>query len=211
MKHLKIIFIAFLIGITIFTVYMYIASLQEKYDMLTTLEKIKVEVVSLKNENQNLLVSLGNEKTLNNSLTAENAGLKEELLAGEEKLNKLGEEFQSALKNIEELNNEVVALKAENVSLANQKEIMTLQVAQVAQEKKDLEEKMDSVVELKKMIRNLKKHVRKTTKEVKTLVKIEKVKAAQLREMLGNNGYIIRDGKPTFSPRIKIQVEPISQ
>ncbi len=211
MKHLKVIFVAFLIGITIFTVYMYIASLQEKYDMVATLEKMKAEVVSLKDENQTLLVSLGSEKALNNSLTAENAGLKEGLKASEEKLAKLGEEFQAALKDIEDLNNEVVALKAENVSLASQKETLTLQVAQAAQEKKDLEEKMSSVVELKQMIRDLKKHVRKTNKEVKTLVKIEKVKAAQLREMIGNGGYIIRDGKPTFYPRIKIQVEPISQ
>jgi chromosome segregation ATPase len=211
MKHLKVIFVAFLIGITIFTVYMYIASLQEKYGMVAALEKMKAEVVSLKDENQTLLVSLGSEKALNNSLTAENAGLKENLKASEEKLAKLGEEFQAALKDIEDLNNEVVALKAENVSLANQKETLTLQVAQTAQEKKDLEEKMSSIVELKQMIRDLKKHVRKTNKEVKTLVKIEKVKAAQLREMIGNGGYIIKDGKPTFYPRIKIQVEPISQ
>lgn len=197
MNKLWYILIAFLGGLSIFSVFQYRASIQEKYNLRASVEKMQAEIAAIQNEKLGLEQSLDQEKTLNGKLTLENTQLSDDLKENEEKLAKLDADFKETLKKVEELH-------AQISTLHDQKESVTLQLAQATQEKDMLRARMDSIPELKKMIKELKKQMQQTTQEVKAKVKEERI-------ILGNQGYLIRDGKPTYPPRVRIEVEPISQ
>ena len=57
-KNNSFILVALLCGITIFSVFKYVATLTEKYDLANTLDQIKQQVAILENEKQNLLQTL---------------------------------------------------------------------------------------------------------------------------------------------------------
>ena len=197
MNKLWLILIAFLVGVSIFSVVKYVSSVQEKYALITTIDKMKAEVAVLEDEKQNLNRSLDKEKVLNNTLETENASLNESLKADEEKLAKLGSDLQETLKKIEELNTQVTALNDE-------KEKATLLLSEATQERETLKSRMNSIPELKQMSKELKKKMRVTSHEVTTQIKKETI-------ILGNRGFLVRNGKPTYPPKVKIEVEPISQ
>ena len=63
---------------------------------------------------------------------------------------------------------------------------------------------MSSLVELKKAIRELKKQARK--------VGIQMIQQSQSEKTFeGNQGYIVKDGKPTLPKKVKIEVTPALQ
>jgi len=67
-----------------------------------------------------------------------------------------------------------------------------------------LKARLGSVAELKKAIRELRRQVRQVKREV-----IKRSEPAKGKE--GNRGFIIKDGKPTTLPRIRIEVETLPQ
>lgn len=194
MKNLKVVLVVLLCVITIFSVFRYIAAQKEKKILLSNLKQIEQQVASLEKDKQTLQRTIEKEKELQKQLNEENKGLKENLKESEEKLTKYSNDFSQAQKTIDELNSQTVLLKDE-------RDRMMIQFSEVAQEKDKLKARVSSVTELKKAIRELKSQMRGVTFEMK-----KKAKTYTIIE--GNRGFVVKNGIPTYAPKIKIKVEP---
>lgn len=203
MKNYNFLLIPFLIGITIFSAFQYVSSLKEKYDLQNSLNQIKKQVADLELARQSLLQEVEQEKELQKALTQENSNLKGSLEVNNEKLTKLGAVFQDASRTIEDLNSRISILKAENAALAEKKEKLALELTAVSQENEALNSRLSSVRELKRAIKELKKKASKGAEEIKAIAKTRNV-------IEGNRGFLIKDGKPTYPAKVKIEVTPAS-
>jgi hypothetical protein len=105
-------------------------------------------------------------------------------------------------------------LQDENQALSVEKETLSSELTEAAQERDVLKSKFESVVELKKAIRDLKQRIHLAKRKIRK--KITPEQAPELEPapeeeetMEGNRGFIIKDGKLTFPTyRIKIEVKP---
>ncbi len=202
MKNYKAIVIALLCGVAIFSIFKYFLSLKEKYDLLNSINDLKTQVEGLKSENQNILESLNEEKRLKGKLVQKNSELKNILKASKNKITDLYAELIEAEADVEQLDSEASVLKAENAALRDENNASKLKLAQLSQEKENLKARLNSLPELKKAIRELKKKMRLArAKEVKKQV-------ASLEQIIGNRGFLIKDGKPTYTAKVKIEVVP---
>lgn len=196
MKNYKFIFIAFLIGVTILSVFRYVASLKEKYDLLNELQRSKEQVTVLENEKQTLTQELQKERQLQQKLSQEISKLKDNLKANYIRLTNLFGDFQDAENKIEQLESQSALLKAENTALREEKENLRV-------EKESLQAKLNSIAELKKAIKELKMKARRLKTEIKRKIKTEEF-------IEGNRGYLVKDGKSTYSPlKVRIEVMPL--
>lgn len=200
MKNNKFILIALLSGISAFCIFKYTLSLKEKYTLLNTLKQAKQQAVALENEKQNLLQALKEKEELQESLTRENSTLKLSLEISQSKIAGLDTDFK---KEVEQLNSEITVLKNESVVLKEEKDKLNTRLNEAIQEKDNLAARLGSVVELKKAIRELKVQMRNMKEEIRE-------KAVIGMSVMGNRGFVIKDGKPTYvsTARVKIAVEP---
>lgn len=133
----------------------------------------------------------------------------------EEKISGLSEEKERLLKQISEIDeklsqtqNLLAQMKQEKEKLSTENSILVektrkleAQIYNLSEEKLELERRLSSLVELKRAMREVKlKEYRKRIEEVK------KRNAEGL--LLGNRGYLIKDGKPTVHPKFIIRVLP---
>jgi len=177
----KNIFIVLLLILTILIVFIYILSLRK-------------QVVILDAEKQNLLQDLEKGKQLQQKLSQENAQLKENLVASKKKITKLLVDYSAEHNSLEDLKSKFSILQAENTALREDKE-------KVSREIVDLQAKLGSVAGLKKAIVELRRQMHKVGRQIR--------QKAEVQESIeGNRGYIIKDGKPTYPARIKIEVLP---
>jgi regulator of replication initiation timing len=88
--------------------------------------------------------------------------------------------LDNAQYKLEHLNSQFSILKAENNALLEDKQ-------RLSQENDEMKMKLSSVNELRKAIRELK---------------------LKPRIIEGNKGYLIKDGQPTVTPKVKIEVVP---
>ena len=199
-KEYKVIVIALLTGITLFSVFKYLTTLNEKNDLLKNLNQVKGQIMSLELEKQNLLQTIDKEKESQKALTDENATLKDEL----KNLAQVDESLQNSQKTIEQLTSQIALSKAENTALREEKNRLSLKLTQVSQEKDALRARLSSVPELKKTIKEVKVQVRKAKAVMREI-------AHKRRVIEGNRGYLMKNGKPTFPvSKIKIEVMPAS-
>jgi len=189
---LKNTLIVLLLAIALFSIIRYILSIKE-------VSQAKEQVAILEIEKQNLLQELEKEKELQQNLTKENSGLKDNIKASRRRLTKLFREVKDTQKAIEDLNSRFSILKAENTALIEEESILKLKLSQVSQENDSMKVKLSSVAELKQAIRELKIKMRQSiVNQYKKLTQIVE----------GNRGYIIKDGKSTYPAKIKIEVRP---
>jgi len=193
-KNKRVILIALLIGITLFSVFKFSVSIKEKYDLTKELNQIKAAMSGLQNEKQNLLQTLEKEKELKQKMEQEIAGLTDNLRLSQEKAAKLEQGLAEQQKSMEGLNSQIS-------SLASEKEKLKLELAKINEERENLKTRLNSITELKKAIVELKKQARKVGREIKQ--KISKEKAGE-----GNQGFVVKDGKTTFPAKITIEVNP---
>lgn len=203
MKHFRPIIIAFLLGVSVFSVYRYILSIKEKYALLEAIDKGKTQIAALENEKQNILQTLEKEEKINLGLSQKNARLRENLKAGRQKIARLFLEVVAAGKDAERLDSQVSALKAENAAIQEEEANLRPDLARISREKEALESRLSSIAELKKAIKELKKgqnRVALKKKEPKTELAPE-----------GNRGYLVKDGVPISPPKVKIEVNPAQE
>ena len=86
-KYFRIILVALLVGITIFSVFKYVYTLREKYELLSAINQIKAQLAALEIEKQGLVQDLDKEKQLSQQVAQENSGLKDSLKEKEDKMN----------------------------------------------------------------------------------------------------------------------------
>ncbi|MFZ2602649.1 MAG: hypothetical protein WAX79_01445 [Candidatus Omnitrophota bacterium] len=193
-KNTKSLIILLLTGITIFSVYKYVVSLKDNLGLAKQLNQIKEQAFVLEQEKQNLLESLEKEKAWGKKLEHEGYGLKNSLRAKEEKVQDLINDFSQTQKVIDDLGVQISSLKTE-------KEQLKADLSKVSRENENFRSKLSSIEELKKAMLELKEQVTKVKKEVRQKINIEKLSE-------GNRGFVIRDGKPTFSAKVRIEVNP---
>jgi len=209
MRDFKIVLIAFLLGASMFSVVKYAVTLKEKHLLQVNLEEKKGEISILQNEKQGLLQVIGKEKELNQRLTQRNGLIKDNLKAGRNRLARLFVEYDRAEEDAERLNSQVAILKAENAAVRADSDKLKLELAQAGQENEKLNSRLNSVAELKKAIHELRMKKNSPSVEIK---KIEvKKKPTTETELMGNRGYIIKDGVPfsgVSSVKVIIEVNP---
>ncbi|MFA5156569.1 MAG: hypothetical protein WC532_04180 [Candidatus Omnitrophota bacterium] len=209
MKDLKIIFIAFLLGVSIFSAVRYISALREQNMLHSSLEEKKTEIAGLENQKQNLLQEIEKEKETTQKFMRINARLKDSLKAGASRISRLFGQYMQAQEDNERLNSQVAILKAENDAVRVEEIRLKLELEHANQEKEALSSRLSSLSELKKAIRELKNKKGSTSVEIK---KIEvKKKPLKDTEPAGNRGYIIKDGvfvPGSSSAKVKIEVSP---
>ena len=203
MKNVKTILIAFLLGVAGFCVYKYIISIDENKSLSANILRLNDDVKALEDEKNSLETDLEREKELNNVLNQENTGLKGNLTLSQEKLAQLETDFQSSRKVIDELNGQFSLVKTENTALRDQIQELELNINQAKVDKEQLQARLSSISELKKAIKELRQAARQVKKQTRKRIE-EKEKI-----ILGNSGFLIKDGKPTLSGKIKIEVEPL--
>lgn len=192
MKNFKIILIAFLIGITAYSIFKYVSFLQEKSDLMNALSQIKEQAAALEDEKQNLLQGLEKKKELQQQLIRENMGLRRSLRIRIEKLAQVDAELAMAEQSIKQLNSRLVSVQEEKDSL-------NTHLIQVTQEKDNLQTRLNSLVELKKKIREIKIQM------LKTGLRIGR-KSSNKNIIKGNRGFLVRNGRSTYPTKIQIEV-----
>lgn len=208
---------ALLIGVTIFTSSRYILTIKEKQDILRSLEQIKTKLTQLETEKEKLTRKVDSQKDALNQKDALTRKLESQLQEQQkiieakqtiektagislEKYASIEAELAYAQVRIEELDSAMERLEQENIILVQSQSKLTTQVEQLTEEKTALETRLSSIKELKKAIRELRRKVRKTKARVRPTKKV--VKEQKIIE--GNRGYLIKDGKSTYSPEVKI-------
>jgi predicted nuclease with TOPRIM domain len=196
----KVILIALLAGITIFSGYKYYVSLREQYDLKKQMGQMKDILNLLQGDKLRLLQTLEKEKAYQQKLDQENNELKGTLKSSEDKIIKLEDNLSQVQKNAEKL---MTTLQSENADLKVEKEKMSSDFSRISQENEAFKLRLGSVVELKKAIRELRVQVHKVDKQIKQKVSKDKAEA-------GNQGFVVKDGRSTFPAKIKIEVIPAS-
>jgi len=198
-KAYKIIVIVLLVGITLFSVFKYVMTLNEKNGLMKNLNQVKGQVAALELEKENLLQTIDKEKESQKALTEENATLKDEL----KKLAQVDENLQNSQKTIEQLTSQIALSRAENTALREEKNGLSLELTQVSHERDTLKAQLSSVPELKKKIKEVKLQIHKAKAMIREIAKKRRV-------IEGNRGYLMKNGKFTFPiSKIKIEVMPV--
>ncbi len=203
MQNIRTIIIAFLLGITGFCVYKYVISINENNSLSANILRLNKDVKALDDEKNSLEIDLEREKELNNVLNQENTGFKGNLTISQEKLVQLETDFQSSRKVIEELNVQFSLVKSENTALRDQIQELELNIHQAKADKEQLQARLSSISELKKVIKELRQAARQVKKQTRKRIE-EKEKIIS-----GNLGFLVKDGRITAAGKIKIEVEPL--
>lgn len=190
MKKYASLIMAFLLGISVWTFFEFISLLKEKLDLSEVLEKVEQHNVVLTQNNENLSQDLDNEKQVNVQLNSD-------FKVSQDKLAEASANLLKAQKLVEDLNNQLSVSKAENQVLRSEIENLKMNFLQVNQEKEELLIKFNSIEELKKAIRELKQRVKNGNQVI--------------LDGSGNKGYIIKDGKSTYSSSVRIEVQPLPE
>jgi len=181
----KNILIILLLSITVFSMAKYLSELKARYSLQDSLTKAQGEIIVLAQEKQGLLQELGEEKEAKEKLLLRNAGLKDYLRAGKDKIVRLFRDRAMIQASLEDTSAKFSILKAENRALIDQRKRLNMENGQ-------LKVKLSSVVELKKAIRELR-------------VRKREVIAPGVE---GNRGFLIKDGQLTSPEKIRIEVIP---
>jgi len=194
-RNLKIILFVLLLCITIFSVFKYFTALKEKYALLKNLNQAKAQVVVLEE-------AIDKERKLEKALSQENLTLKDGLKSNTDKLTQLDTDLRNAQKAIEEFTLQIALTKAENTAVREEKDNLTLELAQVSQERDSLKSRLRSIPELKKAIKEVKIQIHQAKVMMKEITKKRKI-------VEGNQGFLVKNGKSTFPvTKIKIEVMP---
>lgn len=196
-RHFRFFLIALLAGIALFSAFKYARLLKEKDALSSALDLAKVQARALETEKQNLL-------ELYQELNRKNEQLEGDLRLSEERLAKAGADFASAVKAVEDLNSSIFRAEAENTGLREENQKLKLELSRSSEAKEALEARMSSVKELKKALGELKRS------RALTKAKVNKNIAAR-KFIEGNRGFLMKDGKPNYPAKIKIEVTPLSQ
>lgn len=174
-----------LVGVTIFSSVHYYTLLDQNRILQRLVRSYEKKLIDLEQA----------KKAIEEQLTQEKNLLEMQLREAQEQLRQVTEELSNAkgkIGTLEQTNSDLLALQKE----------LQVKVDLIAKEKETLEAKFNSLVELKKAIRDLKERLRQ-----EKLAKRQELKAKQLIE--GNRGYLVYQGQSTCRGKVKIEVIPV--
>lgn len=187
--------VVFLLGLTLASVIRYILLQKENSCLNNNFEQIKVQIDAFEVERLNLLQTMEKQNQ-------DNSALKDNLQVSEDKLAKVEADLARIQKATEELNAQFSTIKAENDALKKERDALEIQLTQLTLEKEGLQAKLKSISELKKLIKELKSE----TRQAATHLDSAKVETRMALE--GNRGFFIKNGRPTYPAKVKIEVNP---
>lgn len=173
------------VGIAVFSMVKYVSELKERHRLQDSLTQAQDRIAALAQEKQNLLQDLRKEKNLKEQLEAKNLRFRSYLKASKDRIMRLFRDNSQTRKELEETGARLSVLKAENRALVDSRKRLYL-------ENEQFRLKLSSVEELKKAMQELKTGNRQESYLM----------------MDGNQGFLFKDGRSTFSEKIKIEVIP---
>jgi chromosome segregation ATPase len=180
--------VALLVGVTIFSISKYARIAKEKIRLQDLLNQANTQVAGLQVQKQNLLQSLEQEKDSGRLLKAQ-------VRASSRRLKRVNADLDKARTEATQLSAQLSSLQEENSSLKGERDALK-------KEMDLLDAKLSSVTELRKAMRELKKQGRR--------VGVQMIRAGETQDE-GNRGFVIKDGKSTTAPAVKIDVLPAPQ
>jgi len=196
-EMLKNVLLALCAAVAIFCAFKYLTGLKEKYDLQLSVGQLKQQVNLLESQKQGLAEELAKAKESEAKIAAKLDGLKHYFHASKQRMGKLFTDLDNARKAIEDLDSKINLLKSENNALRGEKQAL-------AQDNETLRTKLNSITQLKKAIKELRGQINNVSKEIKKTIKEEKL-------IEGNRGFLIKEGKPTYPTKVKIEVTPLPQ
>ncbi len=181
--------VAFLIGVTLFTVVRFIITQHENAYLNANLKSLNVRIGVLDSERQKLFQVL--EKRTN-----EVAGLKAEM----QRLATVEATLIQSQQTVNELTSEMSLVREENNELRNKQETLRQELSSVTHENAALQQRLNSLAELKKAIVELRHKLHGEHWHAR--------ESAQDDALEGNRGFLLRDGQTTYPTRVRIQVNP---
>jgi len=174
-----------LLGITLFSMVKYAGELKAMSRLQDNLILAQDQIAVLAQEKRNLLQDLKKEKEHREQMELKNTKLKGCLRASQNRITRLFQDNAKIQNNLEDAGARLSILKAENRSLIDSHKRIYL-------ENEGFKLKLSSVVELKKVIKEL---------------RAKKRRGSDL-EAEGNQGFLIKDGRSTALGKVKIEVIP---
>ena len=191
-------------GVTFFSGYKYFNALKEKYDLLSQLQQINEEVESLEADKKTLKIDFEKEKRIKEAVINENAQLKDDLKLNQDQIAELENQLKGSIIKMDKLDSRVAVAKAENSALREQIESLQLQLSEISLDRQQLQARLSSIEELKKAIKQLRQKISLAKKDLDLSLRTESGDI-----IMGNRGFIIKDGKPTFPAKVRIEVSPL--
>lgn len=192
--------IAFLCGATAFSLYEYVSLLSEKSGLQAHIEEAEQELAKLATITQE-----------RNQFAQDNTLLREQINEKQASLAQFREKLGLSEKALEDMTERLAIARSESLLLAAEADSARLQARTAAEERDQLQARLSSIKELKNAIRELKYKARLDRRQVRLqLLKERPVENGRAESVLlvGNGGFLIKNGKPTYPSRINIQVIP---
>ncbi|MCM8792346.1 MAG: hypothetical protein NC826_04330 [Candidatus Omnitrophica bacterium] len=198
MKIINII-IAFLIGLTLFSLFQYVKVYYEKEGIIKELNEKETQIVQLNRLKEALSIQLDEKNNLITQKENQLQNLLKELDDKEGKLAKVEELLNKTQRDVEDLQQKIETLQSQNDSLVKERNDLLEKLDKLNQDYSVLLSRWQSIEELRKAIIQLKKK--------RYLGRIRSIKTEN-KIIEGNRGYIIKDGISTLPSKVKIKVIP---
>jgi chromosome segregation ATPase len=177
--------------------------------------KIHHEYIDLKLEHSNVLFDKKKQDEDLRVFKSRKEALEKEVASLSRELDRKQAELSEALKEVGILSHNVVFLEEEkeDIKAKYRKEISSLQqeVLKLRFDKNRLKAKLHSISELEEALKEARKKQRQARKELDK-------RLDEIMSSLGNNGYLIKDGKPTkvrsekeLRKEIQVEVLPLAR
>jgi chromosome segregation ATPase len=192
-----------MVGISGFSLYQYIAMMQEQAGLEAELSQAQQDIKLIELVRDNLSSDL--EKVLldEKALILENAGLKDQIKTDRDKFTVAIQEAQA---NMDSLAEQISISREESAALVSQIDGLKSQLSAADREKDRMAATLSSMDGLKKAIRDLRRRTRQAQRFAPITIVADSEK--QVKEItLGNMGFIVRNGKLTYPSRVRIDVQ----
>jgi hypothetical protein len=166
--------------------------------------RLRVQAVQIQEQRARAMKNLETEYAKQKALEDDKTALQGQLRVSQEALQKMQADLKAAQETLDDLSSRLSVAKAENIELNRKLGEFKQEAESSTQAKEALQARLNSLVELKKAIRELRRKLSKARPEIANRIRQDRI-------IIGNGGYMIKDGKPTYPARVKIEVVPLSQ
>jgi hypothetical protein len=214
----KNILIAFLLGVAAFSAWQFSATYAQRQQLADDLSLAQATIANLKDS---LLIALQKERALAREVGMKYESVRQAMIASERRIASLSASFERELAARQSFESEAGLARAERDALRAAQQEMAAKVDQLSRDNDAYRQKLSSIDELRKVIRELRVRAHRGPSYVREKVIIPVAATVTgaagvqsvprvSRSIEGNQGFIIKDGKPTVPGEISIDVVPIS-
>jgi septal ring factor EnvC (AmiA/AmiB activator) len=225
MKKAAPLIIAVLAGITLVSCWQLGVAIKQRLDAETVAQEFRDQLVEIQQQRGELVLQLNESRAKEEDLTVQIQDMRKQVDAKDRFIRELEERMRQADAALEDMTAKLRVSRAENEILSRHSADLKEQMELAVREKEILAFKLGSMPELKKAIKELKQKMRlerifnRKNKEWKVVPANPPVQPNIVVrpypdpdpdiETAGNKGYIIRNGKGTYSQHVTVEVQPL--